>query len=79
LCTMIADAGFEIVRARYFDLLGIVPWLVSMRLLGQTRIRPGLAKVYDSLAVPVGRAMESALAPPTGKNILVVARKPAAR
>lgn len=72
---LVRDAGFEIVRARYFDVLGVVPWLIAMRMAGQVNISPGLPRLYDSIAVPIGRAIERVVPPPIGKNIVLVGRK----
>lgn len=71
------QAGFEVVSARYFDFLGVVPWWIVYTLSGKTRFNPGLSKLYDSLVVPVGRALEAVVPPPWGKNVVLVARKPA--
>lgn len=78
LATLASEAGFEVVSARYFDALGIIPWWIVYTLGGKTRFDPGLSKLYDRLAVPVGRALESVIPPPLGKSIVLVARKPAA-
>ena len=69
------QAGFEVVSARYFDVFGVVPWWIVYTLAGKTRFNPGLSKLYDSLVVPVGRAMEAVAPPPLGKNVVLVARK----
>lgn len=72
------SAGFEIVERRYFDVVGILPWLIKFKLLGSTKLNPGAVSVYDRLVVPVMRRIESLVRVPIGKNALVVARKPAA-
>jgi SAM-dependent methyltransferase len=73
---LVSEAGFEITRARYFDVLGVLPWLIAMRLAGQVKISARAARLYDIVAVPIGRALETMVPPPFGKNILLVARKP---
>lgn len=70
-------AGFEIVEHRYFDVVGIMPWLIKFKLLGSTKLNPGAVGIYDRIVVPVMRRVESAVRMPIGKNALVVARKPA--
>lgn len=70
-----ASAGFEIVERRYFDVVGILPWLIKFKLLGSTRLNPGAVAVYDRLVVPVMRRVESLVRVPIGKNALVIARK----
>lgn len=69
-------AGFETRRARYFDSAGIVPWLVAFRFL-RRELRAGQVRTYDKYVVPLMRRVEGVVAPPLGKNLLVVGRKPA--
>lgn len=71
---LLADAGFQVLKARYVDLPGILPWLLFMKLLGQ-RLSPGKVSLYDKLVVPLTRAVESRCSPPVGKNLLLVGRK----
>jgi SAM-dependent methyltransferase len=73
---VVAEAGFELVSVRYFDLAGIIPWYFNFVLLNN-QPNHGSVRLYDRLVVPVMRRVESVLAPPLGKNLLLVARKPA--
>lgn len=67
-------AGFEIVTLRYFDIVGILPWLFFMKWM--KRILTGNAAArYDAVVVPVMRRLESAVPLPLGKNLIAVARK----
>jgi SAM-dependent methyltransferase len=72
------SAGFEIIERRYFDVVGILPWLIKFKLLGSTKLNAGAVGVYDRFVVPVMRRVESLVRVPIGKNALVVARKPTA-
>ena len=67
-------AGFSIVKARYFDMAGIIPWYINFILLKNT-ISIDSVSLYDRLVVPVMRAIEVHVPPPIGKNVLLVARK----
>ena len=67
-------AGLEPVSIRYMDLLGVIPWYVSMVLM-KGRLNIGAVKLYDRVGVPVTRAIESIISPPLGKNILAIARR----
>ncbi len=71
----VREAGMSVISARYFDMLGVIPWLLIHRLAGSTRIRPWMASVYDRLFTPAGRLIESAINPCVGKNIILVARR----
>ena len=68
-------AGFNIVASRYFDVLGILPWWLNFTLLGRQNLSPGSVRLYDRAVVPLARAMESAIAPPLGKNLILVAER----
>ncbi len=74
LCRLVEEAGFGIVRARYFDLAGVVPWYVNFVLL-RSSLRSGSVSLYDTLVVPTMRVVEKWLPPPIGKNVLLVAKK----
>lgn len=75
LTKSVSAAGFKIRRANYFDLIGIAPWFITMRLLRRKRINSGMADIYDKCVVPFGRFLESIVPPPIGKNIILVACK----
>lgn len=71
---LLRDGGLEVVRSRFFDAAGVLPWLLFYRLLGRTLAAKDV-EVYDRLVVPVIRRVEGVVRPPVGKNLLVVARK----
>ena len=74
LVNLVRDVGFTVVKARYFDMAGIAPWYVSFVLLRNT-IGRGSVALYDKLVVPMMKRVEGLLAPPIGKNVLLIARR----
>lgn len=76
LTHLLTDAGFVIEKAKYVDVLGVLPWLVINKWMGQTVFKPGMISVYDRFGIPLTRSVERLLRFPLGKNILLVARKP---
>jgi len=70
-------AGFEIVRAHYFDALGVAPWWIKYRLFKSERMEPAAVKFYDKYVVPVAQRIESVIPAKIGKNIILVAEKTA--
>lgn len=72
---VLTGARFRIADLRFFDMLGILPWLVMNTWLGNTEFKPGLVGLYDRIGVPVTRAVEGLVAPPIGKNLIAVAIK----
>lgn len=75
LRSLCCSAGFRIVQLKYFDLLGIAPWWFVGRVLRPNTLRPGMARWYDAVGVPVTRFVEKWFDPPFGKNLVLVARK----
>jgi SAM-dependent methyltransferase len=75
LADVVQRAGFEIENLRYFDLLGILPWWLVNTLGAKEKFDGGLSRLYDCVGVPVTRAVETLIAPPIGKNLLLIARK----
>lgn len=74
LCRLVADAGFHLMKVRYFDVAGILPWYVNFVLL-RNSIGSGSVSLYDRLVVPIMRVVEGMIPPPVGKNVLLVAQK----
>ena len=71
---IVEGAGFTVVKSRYFDVVGIAPWYLHFVVLKNAMTSHGVT-MYDRLVVPVMRRIESTIAPPIGKNVLLVARK----
>ena len=68
-------ADLEIVRLRYMDMPGILPWWFSFVLMKRTKLVSSLVRTYDNLCVPIIRTIEGTLEMPVGKNLLLIARK----
>lgn len=68
-------AGFKILKSKYFDFAGIIPWYIKYRLLKSDALESSAVKLYDKVAVPLIELSESLITVPTGKNILIVAEK----
>lgn len=68
-------AGFRVIKSNYFDIAGIVTWLVKYRLLKSETMEPGAVELYDRLVVPLSKLAESIMPPPTGKNVILIAEK----
>jgi len=71
---VVTHAGFDLVRSRYFDFAGVLPWYVHFTLLGRG-MGKGSVSLYDRWVVPPMRTLEGWVSPPLGKNILLVARR----
>jgi len=71
----VESAGFNILDLRWFDMPGIIPWLIKYRLLGSKSMEALGVRAYDRLAVPLIRRLERLIHPPVGKNLLLIAEK----
>jgi SAM-dependent methyltransferase len=69
-------AGFTVETMRYFDLLGMFPWLVTGRVLRRPSIGEGSASFYDKLVVPVCVWVDDLTRPRVGKNLIGIGRRP---
>jgi 16S rRNA G966 N2-methylase RsmD len=69
------NAGLEVVKTMYMDMVGVVPWWVSFKLLKREKLTMSMVGAYDSYCVPVIRTVESVVPAPFGKNVLLVAKK----
>lgn len=69
------SAGFNVVKSKYFDFVGIFPWYVKYKLLKLDSLKSGAVTVYDKLAVPLARQFERFFEFPAGKNVLTVLQK----
>jgi len=74
---LVKSVGYEIMDSRYMDLVGIVPWWILYKLLRRKKIIPNQVALYDILVIPLMRIIETWFPPFTGKNIGMIARKPA--
>jgi SAM-dependent methyltransferase len=73
---IVEGAGLRVVSLRYFDLLGVLPYLVVYRWLHHTAISSSTMWGYDRLIVPMSRLVQNVLRePPAGKNVILVALK----
>lgn len=69
------SAGFKIVKSKYFDFVGILPWYIKYKLLKSDSLESGAVTAYDKFAIPVTKQFERLLRFPAGKNVLTVLKK----
>ncbi|WP_161625014.1 class I SAM-dependent methyltransferase [Paramagnetospirillum caucaseum] len=77
LAELMEKAGMTVLENRYFDLLGVLPWLVMNRWLGKIEFNPKQIALYDRIGIPITRTIETLIRPPFGKNLLLVAQRKA--
>lgn len=74
LAKRVCDAGFSVLKIKYFDIVGIIPWYIAFVLLKRS-ITGNSVSLYDNLVVPMMRVIEGTITPPVGKNLLLIGRK----
>jgi SAM-dependent methyltransferase len=75
LLAALEGAGFAVRWRRYMDMLGVLPWFLVNTLGRKTSFDPSSVRLYDRFGVPLTKVCESVLAPPIGKNLIVIAEK----
>ena len=76
LAKAFAGLDIEVLRCRYFDIMGILPWWMTFVVLRRKLLSHGMVQVYDRLVVPWASRLERLTDEwPAGKNLLFVARK----
>lgn len=75
LAAKLGDAGFEVLRLEYKDILGMVAWFVCCRIFG-LGLTPGNVRLYDRVVLPMTTFIGRRLPLPIGKNLLAIARRP---
>ncbi len=66
--------GFKIVKGKYFDIFGIIPWFIVFKLFIRTLIGNQVS-IYDKFLIPIIKLIEKIIPIPIGKNILIVGKK----
>jgi 2-polyprenyl-3-methyl-5-hydroxy-6-metoxy-1,4-benzoquinol methylase len=75
LAQALSQAHLQVEALHYVNTLGLLAWIVLMRLLRQ---RPGAGpalRVYDGLVVPMLRRLEQGRKPLFGQSVFAVARR----
>lgn len=68
------ETGFAIIKAKYFDFTGILPWYIHFVILKRP-MKSNVVSLYDKLVVPIMQKIENLINPPIGKNLLLVVKK----
>ena len=68
-------AGFEVVKQRYMNVLGIAGWVLNGKILRRRLVPAGQYSLYNRL-IPLLALIERGLQPPFGLSLVAIARKP---
>jgi len=69
------QAGFEVLKLRYYNIAGYFAWWLNFRLLRRRHFSSEAVRIFDRLIFPPVHGIERALCPPpVGQSLLAVAR-----
>jgi SAM-dependent methyltransferase len=75
LASKLQVAGFGIIRLAYVNLLGIVGWFLTGKVLKRMTIKSRHVRWYDQWVIPWLLRLEGRWEPPCGQSLIVIARK----
>jgi SAM-dependent methyltransferase len=75
LTRTLGAAGFSPLTLRYMNVLGVLPWLLTGRVLRRTTLNPGVVALADRTMIPLTAALERLFTTPIGQGLFAVARK----
>ena len=70
------EAGFEVERAFYMNVIGMAGWFWNNRIRKITEEDPSQIGLFDNYIAPWAERVERALPPPFGLSLIAVGRKP---
>jgi glycosyltransferase involved in cell wall biosynthesis/protein-L-isoaspartate O-methyltransferase len=76
LASLVSQAGFEVVEARYVNSIGVLAWWLMAKKLGRRPTEGWAVRAYDRAVVPALRHYESRRPPRMGQSLICVARRP---
>jgi SAM-dependent methyltransferase len=72
---LLLDAGFEIERLHYLNVIGVAAWFFAGRVMRRRTLGRTQVRFYDRWVIPWLRRIESGIHPPIGQSLLAIARK----
>ncbi len=71
-----ADAGLDVVEARYVNMPGLPAWFLGMRMLRMSPSEGPLLRLWDRYVIPLARRWEAGHRVPFGQSVFAVGRVP---
>jgi SAM-dependent methyltransferase len=69
-------AGFRVARVQYRNIVGVLPWIVTGKLLKLDKLGDGSLKLFDRVVFPLARRIEDRFPPRYGLNLVAIGVKP---
>ena len=74
--TKLELVGFHVEHVNYRNLVGVLPWIISGRILKLDKLGEGSIKFFDRVVFPICRRIEDMFPPVYGLNLVAVGVKP---
>jgi ubiquinone/menaquinone biosynthesis C-methylase UbiE len=71
---VMAEAGLTIEKLHYANALGLIGYYAATSIFKLAPKEGPMVKIYDSVVLPITKALESVVRPPFGQSVFVVAR-----
>ena len=75
LKSLLLGSGFRVEKLQYINLIGVVAWFVSGKVLRRRSLGRAQVLFYDRMIIPWLRRLESLVPPPIGQSLVAIARK----
>jgi SAM-dependent methyltransferase len=75
LADKLGRAGFRVERIAYRNLVGVLPWLITGRVLRRRKVGNASLRLFDRVVFPICRRLEDLLPPRYGLNLVAVGVK----
>ena len=75
LVRKVRRAGFEIIMARYVNLIGIVTWFLAGKVFRKRTLRSQDVQLYDKFVIPWMSLLERHWNTPIGQSLICIGRK----
>jgi SAM-dependent methyltransferase len=72
---LVHDAGFSIIKLKFFNMIGMFTWFLMGKILRWRSWRSLSVAANDRTIVPLFRRVECHISPPFGQSLLLIARK----
>jgi 2-polyprenyl-3-methyl-5-hydroxy-6-metoxy-1,4-benzoquinol methylase len=69
-------AGFELVRLRYTNPIGLLGWMYNAHITKSRTHSPGQVKLFETLVAPWALPLDRLVPPPIGLSVVAIGRKP---
>ena len=75
LTNRLLEVGFSLLRIKYMNLLGVVPWLLAGRVFRRRTLTPAMVILSDRILIRLTAKLEAIIEPPCGQSVMAIARK----